>query len=313
MRLREISSEDSAFFLKSEYGPLSEFWPAVAFSSLRVKTEIERNYRAGLDFVLYTGTSGPETEQPEHRSRLLSLVRVDLLQTWRTEQLVPTASWQWARDNYPGQWEYAFGVIDGWSIVERPPSAEMLPESYAKMGRFPFRGSVVRISEAEKQQLLDLRLEHVVLPNRQPMRRALTLDAVLRNFDLNVEATRIAELVFNRVTALGSLQRRAGPLQIAPGDFLLRVAERLMETPLVCALCGGEIRIRPDNRLLQASPGPLDSVNEVYGTENFHLAHLGCNVAKIDASVEQFSEWLQVASGGYNPDAGEESAVDPAL
>ena len=204
MLLRDIASAESALFLKSEYGPLSDFWPAVAFSSPQVKKKIDRTYRAGLDFILYTGTTGSRTRSPEDRGKLLSLVRLDPMKLWRTEQLVPASSWQWAQEHYPRQWEYAFGVLEGWNIVERPRSSDLLPDSYAKMGRYPFRGSVVAIEPAEKQRVLDLRLEQVILPNRRPLTQSLTLDFLPRNDDLNRDANRIADLVFNRVTASGS-------------------------------------------------------------------------------------------------------------
>jgi hypothetical protein len=126
------------------------------------------------------------------------------------------SSWQWAQENYPGQGEYAFGVLEGWSIVERPHSSDVLPESYGKMGRYPYRGSVVAIDEAEKERLLDLTLEPVTLPNRRPLSQSLALDFLLRNDDLNRDANRIADLVFNRVTASGSLVLRTAPPRSAP-------------------------------------------------------------------------------------------------
>lgn len=299
MTVRDIATADSAFFLKSEYGPLSDFWPAVAFSNPQVKTRIDRNYQAGRDFILYTGTGGVETENPEHRSRLLSVVRLDKTQSRPTEQLIPAASWQWAQDKYPGKWQHAFAVLEGWSLVERPLASDLLPNSYSKIGEFPFRGSVLRIDDAEKQRLLDLQVERVDLPYRPPLLAAMTRDALLRDRNLNLEATRISDLVFNRVRISGTPQSHMAPLRSAPNDFLLLVAEKLRQTPLLCELCSGEMYLQPANRLLQPSPDRDDSAEASYGPENFRLVHLACNLAKNDTSETQYREWLQIALDAF--------------
>ncbi len=299
MTVRDLASDDSAFFLKSEYGPLSDFWPAVAFTNPQVKTRIDRNYQAGHDFVLYTGTGGAETENPEDRRRLLSLVRLDKTQSRPTQQLVPAASWQWAQDKYPGKWQYAFAVLEGWSLVEKPLASELLSNSYSKLGEFPFRGSVLRIEEAEKQRVLDLRVKRVDLPHRPPLLIAMTRDALLRDSSLNVEATRISDLAFNRVRISGTPQSHTAPLRSAPTNFLLLVAEKLRQIPLLCELCSGEMYLRPVNRLLQPSPDRDESAEGSYGPENFRLVHLACNLAKNDASETQYREWFQTALDAF--------------
>lgn len=54
--------------------------------------------------------------------------------------------------------------------------------------------------------------------------------------------------------------------------------------------------LQPTNKLLQPSPDRIDSVSGSYGQESFQLVHLACNLAKNDASVVQFQQWLNVAS-----------------
>ena len=81
-----------------------------------------------------------------------------------------------------------------------------------------------------------------------------------------------------------------------PLDLILIVAEKLRQPPLCRALCGGLMFLQPQNKLLQPSPDRIDSTCGSYGPGNFQLAHLACNLAKNDATVEQFQEWLSIAS-----------------
>jgi len=59
--IRQLAKPDSRFFLKSEYGPFSNGWPVLAFSSPRLGTMLRRDFRTGTDFVVVTGTTGSET------------------------------------------------------------------------------------------------------------------------------------------------------------------------------------------------------------------------------------------------------------
>jgi hypothetical protein len=74
------------------------------------------------------------------------------------------------------------------------------------------------------------------------------------------------------------------------------VAEKLQEQPLCCPLCGGLVPLQPENKLLQPSPDRTDSASGSYDQEAFQIVHLACNLAKSNATVGQFQEWLDVAS-----------------
>jgi len=294
--MRDIAKPDSRFFLKSEYGPLSDDWPAMSFSLPHLKTWLSRSYRPGSDFIIYTGTSGPDTTDQRHRSRLLSLLTIDLMRTYRTEQLIPPESWRWAQQHYPGQWEYAFWVVDGWSIVDLPLSSTVIPTAYEKTGRYPYRGMVIEITGLERENLLSLAISPLTLTRQPVVGEAITLSSLKDSPDLNMEAVRIAGLVFNRVRESGTVQQRTAPDRTAPSDLVLRVGKLLMESPLLCTLCGGLMSIRPENRLLQPSPDRIDSQNGDYGPGNFHLVHFACNLAKNQFSVAEFRQWLTLAS-----------------
>jgi hypothetical protein len=84
--LRKIAPSDSEFFLKSEYGPFSDAWPVVSFSQPALKVKLQREYRTGRDFIVYTGTSSSETRNAEHRGRLLSVVQIEFIcKCWQNE------------------------------------------------------------------------------------------------------------------------------------------------------------------------------------------------------------------------------------
>jgi hypothetical protein len=203
----------------------------------QLKTYLNRHYRPGTDFILYTGTSGKQTEE-EHRGRLLSVLSVDLTKSYRTEEVVSEESWRWAQANYPGQWEFSFGVVRGWNFDPPPLSSDALPHSYPLMGQYPNPGMVLPIQPEERDHITGLAISEVSIAERRALKKALAFQAMLSDKALNEEAVRISELIHNRV-ASGSLQTRSAPLRNAPADLILLVAEKLREQPLSCALCGG--------------------------------------------------------------------------
>jgi hypothetical protein len=298
--IRDIAQSDSKFFLKSEYGPLSDFWPVVAFSPLPLKSKIQRQYRSASDFIVYTGTQGDETEEP-YRGRLLSLVRIDKTKTYDTGKVIPPESWTWANEHYPGKWPYAFKVLEGWSIVGSSRSSDVIPDAYPHIGQYPYKGNVLEIGNTDRQALIDLEIVPLKLTNVSTADGTVDLNDLLKDKALNEEAVRIAALVNSRVTASGAIFQGKRPDREAPVDFLLQVARLLKATPLVCALCGGLMYLKPENKLLQPSPDRIDSKLGDYGPANFQLAHLACNLGKNNATEAQFHDWLEIAKAATDP------------
>jgi hypothetical protein len=298
--IRDIAQPDSKFFLKSEYGPLSDFWPVVAFSPLPLKAKIQRQYRSASDYIVYTGTQGDETEE-RYRGRLLSLVRIDKTKTYDTGKVIPPESWTWANEHYPGKWPYAFKVLEGWSIVGPSRSSDVLPDTYPHIGQYPFKGNVLEIENTDRQAVLGLEIVPLKLTNVSTADGTVDLNDLLKDKALNEEAVRIAALVNSRVTASGAIFQGKRPDREAPVDFLLQVAKVLKATPLTCALCGGLMYLKPANRLLQPSPDRIDSKLGDYGPANFQLAHLACNLGKNSATEAQFHEWLEIAKAATDP------------
>jgi hypothetical protein len=95
VKLSEIVSTDTRPFAKSEFGPASDRWPALSFSSHKIATDFAGAYRRGRDFVVYVGAGDPKkTELPEHRQRLLSVLSVEPRAPISTRDLVPAEVWE---------------------------------------------------------------------------------------------------------------------------------------------------------------------------------------------------------------------------
>jgi hypothetical protein len=286
LTVASVARQDSRFFLKSEYGPLSSDWPVVAFTSRSLGARLQSDFRPEADFIVYTGTGGATTLDPAHRGRILSLVRIDTTEIHTTSDLIADHSWEWARQEYPGQWENCFEAVEGWNFVPFPGSREALPSSYPLMGQYPHRGGVLEITGADRSSLLKLPITPLLL------RQFSHKDHPPADPDLLAEARRIANLIFARVSISGETVQRTAPERTAPEDLVPNIHALLQALPLVCYLCGGVMQIRPKNRLLQPSPDRVDSSIGDYGPENLRLAHLACNLGKNAASVEEFKEWL---------------------
>jgi hypothetical protein len=282
-----IVRPDSRFFLKSEYGPLSQSWPVVAFTSRSLGQKIQANFRPEADFIVYTGTSGASTMDSAHRGRLLSLVRIDTSNIHATSDFIAEQSREWAEDDYPGQWENCFKATEGWNFLPFASSRDTLPSHYPLMGQFPNRGGVLEITGADRDSLLGLRLERLTL-------RKSDNDTSTQEPDLLAEARRITDLIFARVSVSGETIQRNAPERSAPEDLVSNIHTLLQAKPLTCYLCSGLMQIKPKNRLLQPSPDRIDSSIGSYGPENLRLAHLACNLGKNASSVAEFGEWLSL-------------------
>jgi len=301
LTLRDIAYKDSRLFLKSEYGALSKGWPVVAFTPTALRNKLQRDYRTATDFIVYTGTSGKQTRDEGARGRLLSIVKIDTTRSYRTSEVIPKDSWEWASREYPGQWEHAFKATKGWDITDRPLTGDVIPISYSKMGLYPYRGMVLEVQGAERDALLDLKLTVLNDIGTSPMGSTIDIAAIVQpvNRILNEEAHRLADLVFSRVALSGQVVQKTAPIRSAPTDLMLQIATLLTESPLTCGLCGGLMTLRPNNKLLQPSGDRRDSNLGDYGPLNYQLVHLACNLGKNSASEAEFQEWLDVVRRGH--------------
>ena len=60
---------DGKVFLKSEWAPISDYWPCVSFTKRSVGARLRQEFAPGRDMLIYVGTTNAElTENPDHRS-----------------------------------------------------------------------------------------------------------------------------------------------------------------------------------------------------------------------------------------------------
>ena len=111
---------------------------------------------------------------------------------------------------------------------------------------------------------------------------------------VNQVAIQLARLIEARVVASSASLTRTASLRTAPCNLTEMLADLLRVDPLTCGLCGSCMEIRPGNHLLQPSADRIDSSIADYGSGNLHLVHLGCNLGKSDASMEDYREWLGI-------------------
>lgn len=302
-RIRQLATIKSRFFLKSEWGPISESWPALSFSKRSVGDYLNDNYNPARDFIVYAGTSNRErTEIAEHRQRLLSVIVAEPGEPIPTQELVPWDSWQDALRKHNKNWPYSFGVRAAWIISEPPMAREVAPSAYRALGIRSNWGGVTEILGEEREALLDLSLEWLELPNRTVVNAtAVKRDKVRdirENPSLSGALARMEALIKGRLgpgrTVWETKPARSLPLNT---NLVILLYDKLAEQNNLCALCGKLMPLDTAKKLLQVSPDRKDSKNPSYGADNLQITHLACNLAKNDGTTEDFEDWLQLVTG----------------
>jgi hypothetical protein len=121
MKLSEIASLDTRLFAKGEFGPASDRWPALSFSSHKIATDFANAFRRDRDFVVYVGTGDPEkTELRKHRQRLLSVLSVEPRAPISTRDLVPSDVWERTIRRWGVRWEWSLPIITAYDVAGFP-------------------------------------------------------------------------------------------------------------------------------------------------------------------------------------------------
>jgi len=302
MLLQEVVVAESKFFLKSEWGPASDDWPAVSFSKKSVGRRMRGMYNPSHDFVIYVGTTNPiNTPDVAHRSRLLSLVSMDLRAEYLTRDLIPPESWTWSQKEHGDRWMYAFAITRAWTLDDLPTVYDYAPRAYRQLGNPANFGGFVQLDSQEGEAIQILSITEVLLKKQAA---AIKVDARARFLDapkeLKQEVYRWAALIDPRVIPSDSASTRWNPHREAnPRTETMEMLFKKWETQKgFCGLCQRPIPMPAAPGLLQPSPDRIDSTKADYRTENVHITHLGCNYAKNKYSVDAFEDWLEVVSGG---------------
>lgn len=298
MLVSDLVKPSTRLFLKSEWGPVSDEWPAVSFSKRAVGRKIRSVYTPGRDFLIYVGTTNPaNTPDPAHRSRLLSLASIDHRTEYKTWELIPPESWEYAQREYADRWLYSFAITSAWNFTTLPLAPHIVPRAYRELGSPPNFGSIVELDNGERSAILN---EPVVVIALQKQPVAIKADARARYLDapttLKEEIYRMAARIEERAVASNTTTTRNNPTRIANPrpETQQMLFDKWEAQQGRCGLCQRPIPMPPHPGLLQPSPDRIDSKNTAYTKENVHITHLGCNYAKNQYTTDEFEDWLAI-------------------
>ena len=219
--LKDIIAPLGKIFLKSEWGPVSDEWPAVSFSKKSVGERLRAEFGPDRDILLYVGTGNPElTRKPEHRRCILSAIKVEPNAIYATRDLVPPASWARAQKGYRGRWESSMAVRHAWDIPSLPSAKALSPESYRSLGFRSNWGNVTEVQASERDGLLDIEVYPLALQIQRAAKQFDDTRAFL-NMDptIRAEIARMAGLIMQRVQASGTQSVRSKPNRTADTDL----------------------------------------------------------------------------------------------
>lgn len=291
--LEELAREGARLFAKSEFGPVSDWWPALSFSSKKVASDFANTYRRSFDLVIYVGTSDPTTtKKVEHRQRILSAIEVEPRTPVSTRDLIPEKAYAAAVREYGQRWEWSLPIAKAFEFNGFPSAYEVMPETYSSLGWMQSRGRAIPVMLTEYPTLLQQRIQEVELQLTPRAKQVLGLN--IDDKRLNQEITRITDLMTRRIAQAGQTVSRKAPPRSGPiYTDLFPLGKQLWEEQKGrCALCNTLIPLETKNKLLRLSPDRIQSDNPSYGRDNLQLTHYGCNVAKNDASAEEWRDFL---------------------
>lgn len=303
MQVADMMQPTGRVFMKSEFGPIGDNWPCFSFTKKNVGAKLQADYRPGRDIIIYVGTTNPETtEDPDHRSRLISAVSIEPNHILETRKIVPEDQWAATIAQYgENPWPYSMAVTDA-ALMLGPPFPEaraFAPRTYASFAAMENRGNVVEAAGVEREAVMALPVERIELHLTDPVRRYMRLmGAVAETVEKSIkqEAFRMAELIQQRVRSGGDMTLKQNPIRSAPNisDLVALLIRKWTEDQDGrCALCRGPLS-RTLSGMLQASADRIDSSNSVYDDSNTQITHLACNWAKNKYGADAFADWLAI-------------------
>lgn len=306
MLISDMMQPSGRVFLKSEWGPISDYWPCVSFTKPSVGTWLRKEFVPGRDVLVYVGTTNPAfTEDPDHQSRLISAVVMEPNQVLETKKIVPVESWNHAVERHGDRWPHALAAIRAADIVGPPyPHArQVMPRSYRSFADFANRGKVIEAHPDERDAIMTLEVRPLTLRLREGVAayiglRESTNPAIEKT--IREEASRMTQLICDRVSKGGEQHLRVNPQRFAPPFAVLNallLRKWLDEQRGKCALCGGPLDAATRNPMLKASADRIDSANGAYDDGNVQITHLACNLAKNQYGQEQFDDWVLAVRG----------------
>ncbi|MDR3488431.1 MAG: hypothetical protein P4M05_26460 [Bradyrhizobium sp.] len=287
--------------MKSEFGPIGDEWPCFSFSKKNVGQRLQTKFRPNRDIIIYVGTTNPDTtENPDHRSRIISAVSVEPNQILETSKIVPEEMWEMSLMKWGEKWLYSMAVVDA-ALMVGPPFPEaraVAPKTYASFAAIENRGNLVEAVETERQAVMALPVERIQLNLTEPVKRYMGLmrSALITDKTVKQEAYRMASNILDRVNKGGEYGMRLNPVRIAPNlsDLIAMITRKWQDDQKgKCALCNGPLT-QTTSETLQPSADRIDSSNVAYDDLNTQITHLACNYAKNQWGISEFNDWLSI-------------------
>lgn len=300
MRVADMMQPDGCVFLKSEWAPLSSYWPAVSFTKRSVGTDLSRRFRPGRDILIYVGTTTELTSNPDYRSCLLSAVVPEPNRIHETRRIIPAESWAWSMEEHGERWPHSLAIIEA-ADFDGPPypnARQIVPRAYASFAAIENRGRFVEATGEEREAVMALEVSPLTLDLAPEVVSYFGLRAAVSvNVPKSVkeEVYRMATRIIERVNRGGDASVRTSPLRTAPNlsDLTALITRLWLDQQAgACALCGAPLSAETKNKMMQASVDRIDSANSAYDGQNIQITHLACNLAKNKWGLDDFEEWV---------------------
>jgi hypothetical protein len=186
-------------------------------------------------------------------------------------------------------------IVRCWTFAGFPEAKTDMALTYGRFANPTTRGRPVPVEDSDRATLLALALEPAEIPPFIEQRLHLIPDDIL----LNREFTRIIDNILGSVHRAGTERSGYYPERDSSNfsDLFRLFGEIWRNHQGRCGLCNGPIVPGEENPLLKMSADRIDSSKKIYDGENAHLTHVGCNLAKSSASIEEWEDFLDVLRG----------------
>jgi hypothetical protein len=283
----DLLTAKSRVFLKSEYGPVSQLWPAVSFSHEGYARELGEEFKAEEDLVLFAGTQNKKITPSKFRERLLCVSRIRPGLPVDSGLLVDARTLASFQDGDTNKFGFSLPVVKAWELPSLPSARQYVGAKYGVIGQGNNRRSYLVLSREEIDKLRQIAISRIWLSS-VPIDELNIAD---ESNDLEKQLNRVLARLVARAQQGGSTLKRCAPIRIVSlsKDDLRGLWKQQGGK---CKLCSGKIPLDSHNFLLQMSADRIDSDNINYDLTNTQLVHLGCNLGKNSANESDFSEWL---------------------
>ncbi|MBB5055459.1 hypothetical protein HDF16_000128 [Granulicella aggregans] len=279
----------SRVFLKAEYGPVSQSWPAASFSDPQYAQQLAADMKVDQDLILFSGTQSEPT--PKHyRGRLMCIFHVYPGPPIDSGLVVDPAALASFQDGNKNRFAHSLPASVAWGLPELPSARELLGDTYSHLGQGTSRQSYVEVPRERIARLNAVLITRIPIATPQLQEAGL----LIPQDELDRQLNQILARLLARAQQSGAMQSRQAPLRIIE-ITKAQLRELWQRQQGLCRLCGASIPLDTINPLLLPSADRIDNDDGHYSLANTQLTHRACNLGRNIGSIEQFAEWLHLA------------------